>query len=77
VRLALLADSTSIQRAWQESIDPAARSASGEIVWNDAPQRGAMRFVGLTPNDPRLAQHQPWIIDAEREAPVSGGRRYG
>jgi hypothetical protein len=75
VRLALLSDSTSIQRAWQESTDPAARGASGEIVWNDAQQRGVMRFVGLTPNDPRLAQYQLWIIDAERDAryPVDGG----
>lgn len=75
LRASLLADSTSIRRAWQESTDPSARGASGEIVWNDAQQRGVMRFVGLTPNDPRLAQYQLWIIDAERDAryPVDGG----
>lgn len=75
LRTALLADSTSIRRAWQESTDPSARGARGEIVWNDAQQRGVMRFVGLTPNDPRLAQYQLWIIDADRDAryPVDGG----
>ncbi len=75
LRAALLADSTSIRRAWQESTDPSARGARGEIVWNDAQQRGVMRFVGLTPNDPRLAQYQLWIIDADRDAryPVDGG----
>lgn len=75
LRAALLADSTSIRRAWQESTDPSARGARGEIVWNAAQQRGVMRFVGLTPNDPRLAQYQLWIIDADRDAryPVDGG----
>lgn len=75
LRASLLADSTSIRRAWQESTDPSARGVTGEIVWNDTQQRGVMRFVGLALNDPRLAQYQLWIIDAERDAryPVDGG----
>jgi len=75
LRASLLADSASLRRDWQESTDPAARGARGDIVWSDAQQRGVMRFVGLAPNDPRLAQYQLWIIDAERDAryPVDGG----
>ena len=62
-------------RAWSASTDPAAVSAQGDIVWSAATQRGVMRFTGLAPNDPRLAQYQLWIIDAERDAryPVDGG----
>jgi hypothetical protein len=75
LRTALLADSTSLRRNWAPSTDPAARSAGGDLVWNAAQQRGVMRFTGLVPNDPRVAQYQLWIVDASRDAryPVDGG----
>ena len=75
LRDSLLADSSTMIRVWAPSTDPAARSASGDVVWNPTQQRGVMRLVGLAPNDPRLAQYQLWIIDAARDAryPVDGG----
>ncbi|MCU0616051.1 MAG: anti-sigma factor [Gemmatimonadaceae bacterium] len=75
LRTALLADSTSLRRTWAPSTDPAARGAGGDLVWNAAQQRGVMRFTGLVPNDPRVAQYQLWIVDASRDAryPVDGG----
>ncbi len=71
-----LAASAGVQRvAWAASTDPAGRAARGEVLWDAAAQRGVMRFEGLVPNDPRVAQYQLWIVDAERDAryPVDGG----
>jgi hypothetical protein len=71
-----LAGLARVQRvAWAASTDPAGRAASGEVLWDAVAQRGVMRFVGLVPNDPRVAQYQLWIVDAERDAryPVDGG----
>lgn len=60
---------------WAASTDPAATTATGEVVWDARTQRGVMRIAGLVPNDPRLAQYQLWIIDGDRDAryPVDGG----
>lgn len=75
LRDSLLAAPGVVRVDWGESADPAARGAVGDVVWDPATQRGVMRFVGLAPNDPRLAQYQLWIVDAERDAryPVDGG----
>lgn len=71
----ILADSAALHVAWAPSTDPAAVAATGEVVWDATRQRGVLRIRGLVPNDPRLAQYQLWIIDAERDAryPVDGG----
>jgi len=71
----LLATATALHVPWVASTDPAATVATGEVVWDAATQRGVLRITGLVPNDPRLAQYQLWIIDAERDAryPVDGG----
>lgn len=55
--------------------DPAAKGASGDVVFSPSEQRGYMRFVGLAPNDPKLTQYQLWIFDEERDEkyPVDGG----
>lgn len=61
--------------AWTATKDPAATGASGDVVWHNGVQRGAMRFAGLAPNDPKKSQYQLWIFDAERDQafPVDGG----
>lgn len=71
----LASDLRVMRVAWAASTDPAAREARGEVLWDAGAQRGVMRFVGLVPNDPRVAQYQLWIVDAERDAryPVDGG----
>lgn len=53
--------------AWQ--------AASGDVVWSPSKQRGYMRFRGLAPNDPKVAQYQLWIFDKRRDErfPVDGG----
>jgi len=71
----LRADSTVRRVAWAPSEDPAAASVEGEVWWDAVRQRGVLRIRGLVPNDPRLAQYQLWIVDADRDAryPVDGG----
>lgn len=60
---------------WSATDDPSAGGAEGAVVWNGAEQAGVMRFSGLQPNDPAVAQYQLWIFDAERDDrfPVDGG----
>jgi hypothetical protein len=55
--------------------DPAARGASGDVVWDPATQQGYLRFKGLGPNDASRVEYQLWIFDAERDDryPVDGG----
>jgi anti-sigma-K factor RskA len=60
--------------AWAPSQEDGYQQVSGDVVWSDRQQRGFLRFVGLTANDPERAQYQLWIIDPERDArPVDGG----
>ena len=61
--------------AWSALEDPTAQGAAGEVVWNEAEQRGFMRFEGLAANDPTVEQYQLWIFDATRPeaTPVDGG----
>jgi hypothetical protein len=60
---------------WSATDDPAARGAQGQVLWNPEQQAGVMRFRGLAPNDPAVAQYQLWIFDAGRDDrfPVDGG----
>jgi anti-sigma-K factor RskA len=57
--------------------DPAAQGVSGDVAWNQALQRGFLRFRGLPENNPAQEQYQLWIFDAGRpdgsEFPVDGG----
>lgn len=71
----VMADPAALHVQWAVSTDPAATTASGEVVWDAAHQRGVLRIRDLVPNDPRRAQYQLWIIDADRDArfPVDGG----
>jgi anti-sigma-K factor RskA len=71
-----LLDAAGVLRVrWAPTQDPAGLRAGGEVLWDAQAQRGVMQFTGLAPNDPRIAQYQLWIIDAERDAryPVDGG----
>jgi anti-sigma-K factor RskA len=60
---------------WTATEDPAAMSASGDVVWSDAAQAGVMRIAGLEANDPTVTQYQLWVFDEERDErfPVDGG----
>lgn len=75
LRDSLATSADALRLSWGPSNDPAGASATGDLLWDPATQRGVMRFAGLVPNDPRTAQYQLWIIDAERDAryPVDGG----
>lgn len=61
--------------AWKLTGDAAATAAAGDVVWSASKQRGFMRFQGLAPNDPKVAQYQLWIFDKLRDDkyPVDGG----
>lgn len=75
-RTALLAKAGTKSWAWSPNEkDPAGRTASGDVVWNAAEQRGFMRFKGLAKNDARASVYQLWIFDKTRDDryPVDGG----
>lgn len=60
---------------WQTTGDPAAQSATGDVVWSNLEQRGYMRLCNLCENNPGECQYQLWIFDAERDDryPIDGG----
>lgn len=61
--------------SWNHTEDPAALTATGDLVWDGQLQEGYMRFEGLVANDPQVFQYQLWIFDAQRDErhPVDGG----
>jgi len=71
----LLDEADVIQVDWTATEDPAAREASGDVVWSNARQEGFLRLKGLAANDPQQNQYQLWIFDAQRDErhPVDGG----
>jgi hypothetical protein len=76
LRAELLATATDALRLdWAEGGDETALGATGDVIWSDEQQQGAMRFVGLAANDPGEFQYQLWVFDEERDAayPVDGG----
>jgi hypothetical protein len=60
---------------WTATADPAARGASGDVVWSGTAQEGYMLFRGLAPNAPAREQYQLWVFDEARDEryPVDGG----
>lgn len=75
LRERLLALKTTAKMDWAATKDPAAKGATGEVLWNAEEQKGTMRFRGLAKNDATKAQYQLWIFDKGREDkyPVDGG----
>jgi hypothetical protein len=71
--LAQAADARTL--TWSATPDPAARGATGDVVWSESRQQGYLRIRGLAVNDPSRAQYQLWIFDARRDQahPVDGG----
>ncbi|BBO33398.1 anti-sigma factor [Lacipirellula parvula] len=63
------------QSDWTVTEDPAAKGASGKLIWSNKLQRGVMEFSGVEVNDPTKEQYQLWIFDADRPeaTPVDGG----
>jgi len=75
-RLALLEKGATVARAeWSNTDDPASHGVKGDVVWDNNTQRGFVRFSGLAANDPKQAQYQLWIFDAQRDEryPIDGG----
>lgn len=72
----LLANAPDVTKIdWTSTTDPAAKGASGDVVWSQREQRGYMRFVGLAVNDAKQFQYQLWIFDKNRDDkyPIDGG----
>jgi Anti-sigma-K factor rskA len=75
-RAKLLAEADDVQTLpWTATTDPAAKGATGDVVWSPSRQEGYLRFVGVAPNDPKAIQYQLWIFDKRRDDrfPVDGG----
>lgn len=49
--------------------------ARGDVVWDNAGQRGYLLLSGLPPSEPGRTQYQLWVFDAARDEryPVDGG----
>ena len=64
-----------VELNWTKTEDPAAKDATGKVLWSDKLQRGVMEFRGLAANNPKESQYQLWIFDADRPeaTPVDGG----
>ncbi len=64
-----------VRLEWTATTDPAAKGASGEVVWSNETQEGYMVLRGLAPNTPSREQYQVWVFDAARDEryPVDGG----
>jgi len=64
-----------INAAWSNTEDPASAGVTGDVVWDNAAQKGYMRFTGLAANDPGKFQYQLWIFDAKQDEryPIDGG----
>lgn len=71
----LLGTAGVVRQRWTPTTDSTATTATGEVIWDPATQRGVMRFTGLAANDREAWQYQLWIFDAERDEryPVDGG----
>ena len=54
---------------------PLTGPARGELVWDQATQRGVLRLSGLAGVDPKSGVYQLWIFDAKRDPryPIDGG----
>jgi len=75
-RLALLQKGATLARGeWSNTDDPVSQGVKGDVVWDNATQRGYIRFSGLAANDPKQSQYQLWIFDAKRDDryPIDGG----
>lgn len=64
--------------AWQpfmlENAGPAVQGVQGDVVWDEAGQKGFMRFVNLPVNDPKKNQYQVWLVDSRGMSfRISGG----
>ena len=64
-----------INAPWTNTEDPASAGVTGDVVWDNAAQKGYLRFTGLAPNDPGKFQYQLWIFDAKQDEryPIDGG----
>lgn len=75
LREKLLARADAVKAEWTPTKDPAAKGATGDLVWSPVEQKGFMRFHGLASNDPTKTQYQLWIFDKaqDQKTPVDGG----
>ncbi len=59
---------------WTPMGDYAKQGVSGNVYWNNNDQTGYIRFRGVKPNDPALAQFQMWVFDkAQGPVPTAAG----
>jgi hypothetical protein len=74
-RARMMSAAGTLQAAFTASADPAAKGASGDVVWSPGERSGFLRLRGLSANDRSAWQYQLWIFDPERDDrfPVDGG----
>jgi hypothetical protein len=56
------------------TVPPVVTGVQGDVVWDEAAQRGYMRFTGLPVNDATKEQYQVWLVDSRGlDFRISGG----
>lgn len=72
-----LDEANAVRLAWKPvEVEGAFGRVSGEVVWDEASQRGYLVLRGLPVNDPQVEQYQLWIVDGRENRykhPVDGG----
>lgn len=59
---------------WTPMGEYAKQGITGNVYWNNEEQTGYIRFRGVKPNDPAIAQFQLWVFDkAQGPVPTAAG----
>ena len=71
----LMAKPQTIKGNWLHTLNPKAQDVQGDLVWDNASQRGVMQFSNL-PAAPANQRYQLWIYDtnSSTEQPISAAQ---
>lgn len=71
----LVAKPETIKGNWLHTLNPKAQDVQGDLVWDNASQRGVMQFNHL-PAAPTNQRYQLWIYDSQsvNEQPISAAQ---
>ncbi|MCS6874689.1 MAG: anti-sigma factor [Acidobacteriota bacterium] len=60
-----------IKLQWKDPKNP--DQIIGDLAWNNAEQKGFVRFFSLPTNDPNKETYQLWIVDEGQKYPIDAG----
>lgn len=66
---ALIAQAGTVTIPWTPMGEDNKGTITGNVIWNNEKQTGFIKFRGVTPNDPAIAQFQLWVFD-KKHGPI-------